>query len=238
MVSRAVVIGSGGGIGRALVTQLVERDAYDEVVALSREKPEGDGEGPVRHGLIDVADPAGIAAAAASVGGPLDLVVIATGLLHEGPRRPEKSLAELDADWLGRLFQVNAIGPALVLRHFAPLLATDRRATIAALSARVGSISDNRLGGWYGYRASKAALNMIVRTAAIELARTRPRALCVGLHPGTVDTPLSEPFRRGVAADRLFTPEFAAGRLLDVLGSLEASDTGKCFAWDGTVIPP
>ena len=235
---RAVVIGSGGGIGAALVRRLCERGGYDEVHALSRHVPGVRQDGVIRHGRIDIADAGGSAVSAAELGTPLDLVIIATGLLHESGRRPERSLSELDADWLARSFQVNAIGPALVLRYFTPLLASDRRTVFAALSARVGSISDNRLGGWYGYRASKAALNMIVRTGAIELARTRPRALCVGLHPGTVDTSLSGPFQRGVPADGLFTPDFSAARLLQVLDSLDVSETGKCFAWDGQEIEP
>lgn len=232
---RAVVIGSGGGIGRALVAGLRRRGGYDAVHALSR-RPSGEKEAGVRYGRIDVSDPDSVHDAAAALDAPLDLVIVASGLLHEGNRRPERSLAELDADWLTRLFQVNAIGPALVLRHFAPLLARDRRAMFAVLSARVGSISDNRLGGWYGYRASKAALNMIVRTAAIELARSRPQALCVGLHPGTVDTPLSLPFQHGVAVERLFSPAVAAGHLLDVLERLPADASGRCFAWDGREI--
>ena len=234
---RAVVIG-GGGIGSALVRRLVDDGCHDEVYALTRRPPAELEGGPVRHGRIDVADPASIAAAAGAVGGPLDLVIVATGLLHERDRRPERSLADLDADWLTRTFQVNAIGPALVLRQFAPLLATDRRAAFAVLSARVGSISDNRLGGWYGYRASKAALNMIVRTAAIELARTRPEAICVGLHPGTVDTELSRPFQRAVPPERLFTAAFAADRVLAVLSGLAPETTGRCFAWDGKPIAP
>jgi len=234
---RAVVIGSGGGIGAGLVRGLAAR-GWEEVHALSRHPPAKEAPGPVRPGIIDIADAASIEAAATAIGGPLDLVVVATGLLSEGDRRPERSLRELDAEWLARLFQVNATGPALALRHFTPWLARDRRSVFAALSARVGSISDNRLGGWYGYRASKAALNMIVRTAAIELARTRPQAICVGLHPGTVDTALSKPFQRAVPAERLFTPDAAAAQLLDVLDGLGVQDTGQCFAWDGSSVEP
>jgi NAD(P)-dependent dehydrogenase (short-subunit alcohol dehydrogenase family) len=133
---------------------------------------------------------------------------------------------------------VNAIGPALVAKHFLPLLARGRSTAFAALSARVGSISDNRLGGWYGYRASKAALNMLIKTLSIELARTRPEAVCVALHPGTVDTRLSGPFQRSVAPDQLFTPEVSGRHLLRVLERLVPSDSGGCFAWNGKAIDP
>ena len=233
---KAAVIGAGGAIGRAVVDRLAADARFDGVLALSRD-PKSWGAGPVRVGAIDVADPNSIAAAAA-VAGPLDLVLVATGLLHDGARGPERALKALDADWLARSFAVNAIGPALVLRHFAPLLPRQGRGVIAALSARVGSISDNRAGGWYGYRASKAALNMIIRCAAIEIARSRPEALCVGLHPGTVDSALSRPFQANVPADRLFTAAHAAERLLAVIDGLGPAASGRCFAWDGTEVPP
>jgi NAD(P)-dependent dehydrogenase (short-subunit alcohol dehydrogenase family) len=236
-VRQAVVIGAGGGIGAALVERLVADARYDVVHALSR-LPRPDAPTPIRSGVIDIADAQSIAAAAASIEAPVDLVVVATGMLHEGGHGPERALRELDPDRLARSFAINAIGPALVLRHFAPLLPRDRRAAIALLSARVGSISDNRSGGWYGYRASKAALNMIVRTAAIEIARVRPEALCVALHPGTVDTALSAPFQARVAPGRLFTPAFAADRLLRVLDGLAPAASGRCFAWDGAEIVP
>ncbi|MBE7219847.1 MAG: SDR family oxidoreductase, partial [Caulobacteraceae bacterium] len=162
----------------------------------------------------------------------------ATGLLHEGARGPERALKALDPAWLARSFALNTIGPALAFKHFAPLLPRQGRSVIGALSARVGSISDNRAGGWYGYRASKAALNMIIRCAAIEIARSRPEALCVGLHPGTVDSGLSQPFQSGVAPGKLFTPAHAAERLLAVVDGLDAAASGRCFAWDGAEIPP
>lgn len=236
-MTRAVVIGAGGGIGKALVELLAEQAGHDVVHALSRMA--GPPVSPIVHpGRIDVADAGSIADAAAAIDGPIDLLIVATGMLHEDKRGPERALRELDAEWLARSFQVNAIGPALVLRHFAPLLPRDRRSVIACLSARVGSITDNRSGGWYGYRASKAALNMIVRSAAIELSRGRPHSICVGLHPGTVDTELSRPFQTRVPPERLFTRALAARQLLDVIGGLTAADTGQCFAWDGTVILP
>ncbi len=172
------------------------------------------------------------------MGGALDLVIVATGVLQPDGRPPEKSWRDLDPASLARIFALNASGPALVAKHFLPLLPREGRAVFAALSARVGSIGDNRLGGWYGYRASKAALNMLLRTLAIELARKRPDAVCVGLHPGTVDTALSRPFQRNVPTDKLFTPADSARSLLRVLDKLDPEDSGGCFAWDGQRIAP
>lgn len=223
----AVVIGASGGIGQALARQLERSGRYGAVHGLSRSA-----------GTIDLSDPSSIAAAADRMTAPLSMVIVATGLLHDADHRPERSLRDLDADWLLRQYQVNAAGPALVLRHFAPLLAKDAPATIACLSARVGSISDNRLGGWYGYRAAKAALNQIVKCAAIEIARTRRQAICVALHPGTVDTGLSAPFQGGVKDGTLFTPDYAAERLLAVVDGLTPADSGGVFAWDGERIAP
>lgn len=215
----SVVIGASGGIGRALADALKDRGP---VHRLSR--PE-----------LDVTDEAGIASAAARIG-PVDHVIVATGLLHDESQAPEKTFRALDAAALARSFAINAIGPALVAKHFLPLLPRDRRSVFAALSAKVGSISDNRLGGWYGYRASKAALNQLIRTASIELRRTHPLAICVGLHPGTVDTRLSAPFQRGVPD--LFTPDRSTAALLAVLDRLTPEQSGRLFAWDGAEIAP
>jgi NAD(P)-dependent dehydrogenase (short-subunit alcohol dehydrogenase family) len=164
-------------------------------------------------------------------------VIVATGLLHADGVTPERSNAALDPRQLMRLFAINAVGPALIAKHVLPLLPRGERSVFAALSARVGSIGDNRLGGWHSYRASKAALNMLIRTLAIELERTRPQAILVGLHPGTVDTELSKPFQRGVPEGRLFTPDQSAERLLAVVDGLEPEDSGGVFAWDGQRIP-
>ena len=236
-MSRVAIIGAGGGIGAALVEALATSGRYETVFALSRHPAGGDG-GVVVTDRIDVAHPPSIAAAAERIGRRLDLVIVATGLLHDAGGGPERSLKVLDAERLARSFAINTIGPALVLKHFAPLLRRDRRAVIACLSARVGSISDNRTGGWYGYRASKAALNQIVRTAAIEIARSHPEAVCVALHPGTVATGLSAPFQRNVPTGKLLTPAFAAERLLTVVDALAAGDSGRIFAWDGAEIEP
>lgn len=165
-------------------------------------------------------------------------MIVASGILQGGNAAPEKSWRALSADGLACYFAVNAAGPALVAKHFLPLLPREGRSVFAALSARVGSIGDNRLGGWYGYRASKAALNMLVKTLAIELARTRRQAICVALHPGTVNTGLSAAFQHGVAPEKLFAPQRSAGHLLDVIANLTPADSGGCFAWDGSRIAP
>ncbi len=221
----AVVIGASGGIGGALAARLAGDPRVSRVHGLSRG-------GPIR---LDLTDEASIAAAAERVGAPR-LVIVATGVLQDEDLAPEKRLADLDAARLARSFQINAIGPALVLKHFAPRLPREGKAVLAVITARVGSISDNRLGGWYGYRAAKAAANQFVRTAAVELAGRRKEAICVALHPGTVDTALSAPFQKGVPADGLFTPAFAAERLISVIDGLTAADTGGFFAWDGRQI--
>lgn len=216
---RAVVIGASGGIGAALADALAEEET--EVVRLSR--PE-----------LDLTDEATIAAAAAKVGTP-DLVVVATGLLHRDGRGPEKSIRELDPAWLAEQYAVNAIGPAIVAKHFLPVMPRTGRSVFAVLSARVGSIGDNRLGGWYGYRAAKAALNQLVRTLSIEDKRRNDRGIVVALHPGTVDTRLSQPFRQ--SGRDLFRPDRAAVQLLDVIDGLKPADSGRHFAWDGAEIP-
>lgn len=223
----AVVIGASGGIGSAMVKALRASGLYATVYALSRS---GTG--------LDLTDEAAVAEAARQVGeGPsLSLIFVATGVLHHG-QEPERTYKTMTAEHLLRDYQVNTVGPALVARHFLPLMPRDRRAVFAALSARVGSIGDNRLGGWHSYRASKAALNMILKNLSIELARTHPQAVVAGLHPGTVDTALSVPFQKGVAADKLFTADYSAGRLLAVLDGLTPGDSGGVFAWDGARIP-
>lgn len=236
-IEHAVVIGASGGIGHAFVETLAARPDVQSVTALSRTPVRFD-HPKVTTGALDLLDEDSIASAAAACAArPPRWVICAAGILHEGGLQPEKSLRELDAQRLARVFAVNTIGPALVIKHFAPVLPRTGRSVIAALSARVGSISDNRLGGWYAYRASKAALNQVVRTASIELARSRREAIVVGLHPGTVDTGLSAPFRGNVAPGKLFAPEFAAGRLVAVLEGLSPASSGRCFAWDGSEVP-
>lgn len=235
---RALVFGASGGVGAAMVRALAADPRCAALHAASRGHPDALPERAEWH-AFDLEDEASIVrtVAAATADGPLDLVIVATGMLHDGALRPEKTWRALTRDALVRAFSINAAGPAMIARHALDHLPRGRKAVFAALSARVGSIGDNRLGGWHAYRASKAALNMIVRTCAIELARRNPHAACVTLHPGTVDTALSRPFQSGVAADRLFTADHSARRLLHVIDTLGPADSGKLLAWDGTAIP-
>lgn len=223
----ALVVGAGGGIGHALEHALRTRGDFHQVIGTRR-----DGELP-----LDLTDEASIAqaVAAATTHGELRLVIDATGFLHGAGFRPEKSLRELDAVHMAHAFAVNAIGPALLMKHVLPRLPRTGRAVFATLSARVGSIGDNRLGGWHAYRASKAALNQLVRTAAVELARRAPSAVCVALHPGTVDTGLSAPFSRSGLV--VHTPEAAAVHLLRVIDCLQPADSGGFFDWRGEPVP-
>ena len=229
--ARAVIIGSSGGIGRALADELQKTGFAVDRLCRSA--------GPTEF-PIDVANELSVAAAASALSSmaPYQMVIVASGLLQNEEVRPEKTLRELRSDTLLTYFAVNSVGPALVAKHFIPLLPTVGRSVFAVLSARVGSISDNVLGGWYGYRASKAALNMLVKTLAIEVNRTRPDAICVALHPGTVDTNLSKPFQKNVPAGRLFSSKYAAERLLEVVRGLTPLQTGQCFAWNGDRILP
>lgn len=223
----AVVIGASGGIGAALADALEEEGGTVHRFARSFDGT----------GHIDLTDEASIAAAAARIGSP-DLVIVATGLLHEDARGPEKAMRDLDPAWLARNFAVNAIGPALVAKHVLPVMPRAGRCVFAVLSARIGSIADNRTGGWYGYRASKAALNQLVRTLAIEEKRRNDRTIVVALHPGTVDTALSKPFQANVQPGRLFDPSRAAVQVLDVIDGLKTPDSGKLFDWEGKEVAP
>lgn len=226
----AVIVGASGGIGAALRDAVEDEGVYAQIHALSRS-----GGTP-----IDIEDETSIATAAARIGAgpPPALIVVATGLLHEGGHSPEKSYGELDPAWLARTVAVNAIGPALVAKHLLPLMPKQGRTVFAVLSARIGSISDNRLGGWYGYRMAKAALNQLVRTLSIEERRRNDRSIVVGLHPGTVDTALSRPFQGNVRPGTLFTPDRAASQLLDVIDGLKAPDSGKMFDFEGKEVAP
>ncbi|MBN7117883.1 SDR family NAD(P)-dependent oxidoreductase [Ectopseudomonas oleovorans] len=221
---KALVIGASGTIGQAFCQLLHAAPNCAGVRELSRSSSPA----------LDLEAPTSIAEAAAALAdeGPYQLILHTAGLLHRPGIAPEKSLAAIEADALQAVFQVNALGPALVLRHFLPLL--DNQGAMAMLSAKVGSIGDNRLGGWYAYRASKAALNMLIKTAAIELARSKPKARLLSLHPGTVISPLSQPFR-GASAAR--PAELAAAEMLRVIYALGPEHSGSFHAYDGQPLP-
>ena len=219
---------------------LLEDSGFGQVYAGSRTPVAASGQRETPF-FFDLDDEGSIAEAAGMIAqdGPLVLVLIATGLLHDGSDfQPEKSWRMQDPKAYQRAFAINATGPALVGKHFLPLLNRNERSVFAALSARVGSISDNSLGGWHAYRASKAALNMIVRNFAIELRVRNVNAIAVTLHPGTVDTALSEPFQLRVAPEKLFTPEQSARHLLSVVAQLGDEDSGHLIGWDGRKIDP
>ena len=233
------IIGGGGAIGNAFAIELSAKYPAANLTVFSRASPK-EKTGDVSYKLIDYVDEESIKAAAnlVSANMALDLVLVTTGILHEENLRPEKSLRELSYQNFERLFMVNTITPALIAKYFLPVMSRKTRSIFAALSARVGSVSDNQLGGWYAYRASKSALNMIIKSASIEVARKNPEAIIVGLHPGTVDSNLSKPFQHNVANGKLFTPSVAAKHMITVLESLTTKQTGKCYAWDGSEILP
>jgi NAD(P)-dependent dehydrogenase (short-subunit alcohol dehydrogenase family) len=238
-----LVMGAGQGIGLEFVRQLLQMEGTHRLYATYRQS---------QSDLLAIADPrlcclslditeeAQIEAATKAIRAEtttLHLVINCVGILHEGTLQPEKSLRQLNAEQLLRYFQVNSIGAALVAKHIQPFFKHSDRAILATLSAKVGSIGDNYLGGWYGYRASKAALNMLMHTAAIEYKRTCPRAIVVTLHPGTTDTQLSLPFQRNVPPEKLFGCDRTVRQLLAVLDQLQERDSGEFFSWDGTRLP-
>lgn len=236
--ANVAVIGASGGIGKALCHTMAKSDEVHAVHALSR-KHVSFSDHSIRSTHIDLQKENSIAEAAEQLRktGALDLVIVATGMLHQGDLQPERSIREIDGANMLDVLRVNTVGPALVAKHFLPLMRREDKSVFAALSARVGSICDNRLGGWVSYRASKAALNMTIKTLAIEHARRCPKAAVVALHPGTVATALSEPFRSRVRPTGLFKPDTSASHLLRVIDNLTHADTGAFLAWDGSRIP-
>ncbi|MBO9450874.1 SDR family NAD(P)-dependent oxidoreductase [Tropicibacter sp. R16_0] len=220
-MDKALIIGASGGIGRALVAELQMHGVA--VQGLSRS---ADG--------LDLSDPETVEHVLGDVKGPFDLILVASGALEIAAAAPEKSIKAVTAQAMMDQFAVNAVGPALVLRHAARLLPRDRRAVVAVLSARVGSIGDNRLGGWVSYRAAKAAVNQIVHTTAIELTRTHKQSICVSLHPGTVATAFTQKY---LGRHPSVQPSEAAMNLLNVIQGLTLEDTGQFFDWAGKAVP-
>ncbi|MFU7528366.1 SDR family NAD(P)-dependent oxidoreductase [Qipengyuania sp. ASV99] len=233
----AAVFGSSGGIGKALCEALAQRGC-ETIHAGSRSGVEPVGP-QYRPFTFDLEDEASIQSAAEAMqDNPPEWVIIATGVLTlPDGTGPERSYKRIDAAAMAKVLALNTIGPALIAKHFLPLLPRDRRCVFAALSARVGSISDNGLGGWHSYRASKAALNMLIRNFALEMARSHQRSIIVGLHPGTVDSPLSEPFQANLPEGQLTPPDAAAGNLLEVLAGLSSDDSGGVFDFAGKRVP-
>lgn len=237
-VANVAVVGASGGIGRAAVRILSDDPSVSLVHAFSR-KTTNSRDGKVHHLPLSLQDEQSIQSAVdvATSSAPLDLVLVASGILHRDRAiQPEKTMRELSARAMSEVFDVNTIGPALIAKHFLPAMRKDGKSVFAALSARVGSIADNRLGGWISYRASKAALNMVVRTLSIEQGRRHPESIVVALHPGTVDTALSKPFSGSVSEESLFTPRISATCLLKVIDGLSVADSGGFFGWDGRAI--
>lgn len=234
---RVVVIGSSGGIGAALVQHLVDSPQVARIHALSR-TGRSHPSPKVANLTFDFTDEDSLIAAAQALQEvkPFDIILVATGLLQGEGILPEKNLRALSHDGFAKSFEINTIGPAMTAKYFVPLLRRDEKAVFAALSARVGSISDNRLGGWYAYRASKAALNMVLKTLALEIGRRFKNQIIVGLHPGTVDTGLSKPFQANVPDGKLFTAKFSSEKLLSVIDGLAAEDSGNLFDWAGKQI--
>jgi NAD(P)-dependent dehydrogenase (short-subunit alcohol dehydrogenase family) len=248
-----LIIGANGGIGLGFVRQLLQQGVeldktpIAQLYATYRQAPSADlaaiaAKHPDRLTLLpmDITEEAQIATAVTQIQAKtsrLHLVIYCVGVLHEGTMQPEKSLQQLQSEQLLRYFQVNSIGAALLAKHLLPLLKHGDRSVFGSISAKVGSIGDNELGGWYGYRASKAALNMLMRTVAIEYRRKSPNTIVVLLHPGTTDTRLSQPFQRQVPPGKLFTVDRTVTQLLDVIQQLEPTDTGTFFSWDGNPLP-
>lgn len=238
MFKNIAIIGSSGTIGNSF-QQLLSQHYPDAIIHAISSKNLAKNDAYFTY-QINYNDEYSINLVAKEVAknGALDLVIIATGLLHNQYISPEKSLKDLSIDNFQQLFQANTILPALIAKYFAPYLATDRKTIFAALSARVGSISDNKLGGWYAYRASKAALNMIIKNLALELARKNRKNIVLALHPGTVNSALSKPFQNNIKPQQLFDAHYSVKKLIIILQNATPNDSGKCFAWDGQEILP
>ena len=236
---RVVVVGASGGIGAALVERLIASDQVERVHALSRQGKSHPSP-KVANLTFDFTQESSIEAAAQALAevGPLDVVIVATGLLQGNGIAPEKNLRALSFEGFQKSFQINTVGPAMTAKYFLPLMRRDGKAVFAVLSARVGSISDNRIGGWYAYRSSKAALNMALKTLSIELGRRFKELVIIGLHPGTVDTALSKPFQGNVPEGKLFTPDYSAEKLLSVIDHVTPADSGNLLDWAGKTVTP
>lgn len=243
----ALIVGGGHGIGFGFVAYLLHQtqarlfatycnvDRAGALLDLAAQYPDR-----LTALTLDLTDESQIAETIARIKASaprLHLCLTSVGMLHDGPLQPEKSLRHLNADQLLRYYQVNAVGPVLLAKHLVPLLKHAESSIVATLSAKVASIGDNQLGGWYGYRASKSALNMLMKNVAIEYARICPNAIIALLHPGTTDTELSKPFQANVPPEKLFSIDRSVGQLIAVIDSLAVSDSGGFWSWDGSRLP-
>jgi NAD(P)-dependent dehydrogenase (short-subunit alcohol dehydrogenase family) len=241
----ALVVGASRGIGLALTQGLLDEAGIRRVYATYRQSDTAEGLLSIdeqrlqtlRADITSADDLQGLAATIRENQDHPDFVINAAGILHEDALRPEKSLKQCNQDALLRLFQVNSIGPLMLARAVLPLVPKDRAGHFAVLSAMVGSIGDNRLGGWYGYRASKAALNQFMKTLAVECQRSHPRLCITAIHPGTTDSALSRPFQANVKPGKLYTPSQSAARILRVVSAGTAENSGRFMNWDGQQIP-
>lgn len=235
---RVIVVGASGGIGGEFINNLSQSDQVSNIYALSRQGV-AHSSPKVANLTLDLTSEDSLIAAAESLRelDPFDLIIVATGLLQGQGIEPEKSMRSMSYEGFEKSFLINTIGPAMTAKYFLPLLNRNRKSVFAALSARVGSISDNRMGGWYAYRASKAALNMVLKTLSIEYGRRFKQSVIIALHPGTVDTSLSAPFQANVPEGKLFTPEYSIEKLLGVIDQVKPEDTGSLFDWAGEKVP-
>jgi NAD(P)-dependent dehydrogenase (short-subunit alcohol dehydrogenase family) len=241
----ALVVGGGQGIGLGFVRKLLADSKIDRVYATYRRLESATELLAIVDAKLcclqmDITDEAQIAAVIHRIQTEqtaLHYVINCVGVLHEGAMQPEKSLRQINSEQLLRYFQVNSVGAMLLFKQVQPLIKHGDRSILATISAKVGSIGDNQIGGWYGYRASKAALNMFIRTTAIEYKRTCPQAIFVALHPGTTDTRLSLPFQRNVPPEKLFSVDRTVSQLLTIIDGLDVDDSGEFFAWDGSSLP-
>ena len=246
--ANALVVGASQGIGLGFVKQLLANQAMAKIFATYR-NPESAVElltlahqhsDRLQCFAVDITEEVQIAESVNKISTEvkqLHFVINCVGILHEGKLQPEKSLRQIEPDLLIRYFQVNSIGGVLLAKHLMPLFRHQDPSIFASISAKIGSIGDNRLGGWYGYRASKAALNMFMRTTAIEYSRRCPKTIVVTLHPGTTDTNLSQPFQKNVPPEKLFSVEKTVNQLLAVIDNLKIEDSGNFFSWDGSLLP-
>ncbi|MEO1428117.1 MAG: SDR family NAD(P)-dependent oxidoreductase [Cyanobacteria bacterium J06633_8] len=246
--ANALIVGASQGIGFGFVKALLQDNSIAKIYATYRNADSAKELISLQQEFaqklvclaMDITQESQISAAVEKISAETDklhLVINCVGILHEGEMQPEKSLRQINPDNLIRYFQVNSIGGILLAKHLQPLFKHKEKNIFACISAKIGSIGDNRLGGWYGYRASKAALNMFMRTTAIEYSRRCPKTIVVTMHPGTTNTKLSQPFQRNVPPEKLFPVEHTVNLLLSVIKNLNPEDSGEFFSWDGSRLP-